>query len=153
VEDKVKVLNVDNFLEESIKLLFDDSLRTCPIPKNLKSKVKSQVEKKFTKWYNSLPGDQFLNNFDIFRMVVHKLYDLVEEETRALLESKEDCIIYKFPKLPRKGDTFSYGKKKAINEIVDRQVIMEGNRWKAIKVLFKFPDEDGSKETEFELRD
>jgi hypothetical protein len=124
-------LDIDGLVDGSMSFLFDDSIRTSPIPKHFQGKVKTDVKKKFQNWFATLAGDQLTNNFEIFKLAVHKIYEMVETETRRLLDSEEDVITFRYPKLPRKGDEFhENGKKDEPNKIVERYIKWEGgNGW------------------------
>ena len=70
------------------------------------------------------------------------------------LKMTDEEIEKEYPGLPKIGDKFHNHENdtnhKKMNVVIDRYIIKENGK-KSLKVIFKYPDEDGDYYTEFEL--
>ena len=71
------------------------------------------------------------------------------------IKMTEEEIKRKYPGLPPKGAKFHTHNKGAVggkmNRIIDRYIYIDDEEKKWLKVVFEFSDENGKKDTRFEL--
>jgi hypothetical protein len=135
--------------------LKDSDENRPPIPNHLKEEFEERTFRKFMEWTFNLSGKKMKETNG--EILAEKFNNVAYDTALKLAENEDDIITIKCPGLPRIGDEFHCHEKnsehKNMNEIIDRCAVKKNDKWIAIKIKFKFPDDKGHKETEFELKE
>lgn len=149
------------FLDDAFEIFFKDTAEyRVPFPEHMQNELRAITELRFQKWFENseIEKSDDMNSENLFA----KLEDLVFETALAMAKTTEEKITIKFPELPRIGDKFHVASENGVhdenahdnmNEIIAREVIKDGEKWIAIKMSFKYPDESGKTSSEFVIKE